>query len=168
MSRSTRTRRAVIAMALAIWSEACAVHRSIPPDGSIRPGSDVRVSSMTPLQITRQTDSLPPVPACCTTTVEGRFVRAAGDTIFLDRGSRVAVMSNLTRVPGQPEILAVVRTPGTEVTVRQTDGGRTTALIIGIAAVLIGLAALAASQMDYGLPESGGGPSFLGPAAIGP
>jgi hypothetical protein len=168
MSRSTRTRRAVIAMAMAIWSQACVALRPIPPDGSIRPGSNVRIHSTTPLEITRQTDSLPPVAACCATTVEGRFVRVAGDTIILDRGSHVAVMSNLTRIPGQPEILAVVRTPGTEVTVRQTDRGRTTALIIGIAAVLIGLAALAASQMDYGFPESGGGPSFLGPTAIGP
>jgi len=166
MSRSTRTRRAAIAMAL--WSQACVVHRPIPPDGSIRPGSDVRIRSTTPLEITRQTDSLLPVAACCTTTVEGRFVRVAGDTIILDRGSRVAVTSNLTRIPGHTEILAVVRTPGTEVTVRQTDRGRTTALIIGIAAVLIGLAALAASQMDYGLPESGGGPSFFGPATVGP
>ena len=96
--------------------------------------------------------------------MEGKFVRLAGDTIILDRGSRVVVMSNLNRISAQPAILAVVRTPGTEVTIRQTDRGRTTALIIGIAAVLIGLAALAASQIDYGFPDSGGGPSFLGPA----
>lgn len=164
MSRSTRTRRASIAMALAIWSQACAVHRPIPPDGSIRPGSSVRIRSATPLGITRQTDSLPTMTVCCTTTVEGKLVRIVGDTIILDRGSRVAVMSNLSRISGQPEILAVVRTPGTEVTVRQTDRGRTTALILGIAAILVGLAALAASQIDYGFPESGGGPSFLGPA----
>ena len=161
MSRSTRNRRAVIAMALAIWSEACAVQRVIPPDGSIRPGSDVRIRSATPLGITRQADSLPPVAVCCTTTVEGKFVRVAGDTIVLDRGSRVAVMSNLSRISGQPENLAVVRTPATEVTVRQIDRGRTTALLIGIAAVLVGLAALAAGQIDYGFPDSGGGPSFL-------
>lgn len=97
--------------------------------------------------------------------MEGKFVRIAGDTIILDRGSSVAVMSNLSRISGQPEMLAVVRTPGTEVTVRQTDRGRTTALILGIAAVLVGLAALAASQIAYGFPESGGGPSFLGPSA---
>ena len=167
MSRSSRTRRAAIAMVLAIWSEACAVHRPIPPDGSIRPGSNVRIRATTPLAITRQTDSLPPIAVCCTTTVEGKFVGVAGDTIILDRGSRVAVVSNLNRISGPPEILAVVRTPVTEVTVRQTDRGRTTALIIGIAAVLIGLAALAASQIDYGFPENGGGPSFLGPAAAG-
>jgi len=151
-------------MALAIWSQACAVHRPIPPDGSIRPGSSVRIRSATPLGITRQTDSLPTMTVCCTTTVEGKLVRIAGDTIILDRGSRVAVMSNLSRISGQPEILAVLRTPGTEVTVRQTDRGRTTALILGIAVVLVGLAALAASQIDYGFPESGGSPSFLGPA----
>lgn len=148
-------------MVLTAWSQACAVHRPIPPDGSIQPGSNVRIRSATPLGITRQTDSLPPVAVCCMTTVEGRLVRVVGDTIILDRGSGVAVMSNLSHVPGHPEMLAVVRTPGTEVTVRQTDRGRTTALIIGIAAVLVRLAALAASQIDYGFPDSGGGPSFL-------
>ena len=79
MSRSTRTRRASIAMALAIWSQACAVHRPIPPDGSIRPGSSVRIRSATPLGITRQTDSLPTMTVCCTTTVEGKLLRIAGD-----------------------------------------------------------------------------------------
>jgi hypothetical protein len=142
-------------MALAIWSQACAVNRTIA-DASIRPGTDVRIHAATPLGITRQTDSLQTMTVCCTTTVEGKFVRIAGDTIILDRGSGVAVMPNLTRISGQPEVLAVVRTPGTEVTVRETDRGRTTALILGIAAVLVGLAALAASQIDYGFPESGG------------
>ena len=100
--------------------------------------------------------------------LEGKFVRVAGDTIILERGSRVAVGPNLNRIPGQLEILSVVRTPGTEVTVRRIDRGRTTALIIGIAAVLIGLAALAAGQIDYGFPDSGGGPSFLAPSAAWP
>lgn len=164
MSCSTRTRRAAVAMALAIWSQACAVHRTIPPHGSIDPGTNVRIRSVGPLAILRLTDSLPSMAVCCTTMVEGKLVRVVGDTIIVDRGSRVTVTSNLSRIPGEPEILSVVRTPGTEVTVRQTDRGRTTALIIGIAAVLIGLAALAASQIDYGFPDTGGGPSFLTPS----
>jgi hypothetical protein len=92
------------------------------------------------------------------TSVQGRFVRVAGDTLVLERGSGVAVTSNLSRIRGQHEILTVVRTVGTEVTVRQIDSARTTALVLGITAAIIGLLALAASQIQYGLPS--GGSSF--------
>lgn len=165
---STRARRAAIALALAVWSEACSVHRPIPPDGSLRPGSDLRIRSAAPLQLTRQTDSLPPTTVCCAKTVEGRFVRFAGDTIVVERGSGVAVTSSMSRIPGYHEILTVVRTSTTDVTVRQIDRGRTTALVLGITAAVIGLLALAASQIDYGFPPSSGGPSFLGAEVVWP
>ena len=153
MSRSTRTRRATIA--LAIWSQACVVHRPMPADGSFQPGSELSIRSVVPLQLMRQTDTLPPISVCCETAVEGRFLRVVGDTLVLQRGSGVAVTSNLTRIPGHKEILTVVRTAGTEVTVRQIDRGRTTALVLGITAALIGLVALAASQIEYGFPSGG-------------
>ena len=153
MSRSSRTRRATIA--LAIWSQACVVHRPMPADGSLQPGSDLSIRSVVPLQLTRQTDTLPPISVCCETAVEGRFMRVAGDTLVLQRGSGVAVLSNMTRIPGQHEILTVVRTAGTEVTVRQIDRARTTALVLGITAAIIGLLALGASQIQYGLPSGG-------------
>jgi hypothetical protein len=159
MSRSTRARRAAIVL-LAIWSEACTVHRPIPIDGSLRRGSDLRVRSAAPLELTRQTDSLPPTIVQGATTVEGKFVRFAGDTIVLERGSGFAVTSNLTRIPGAHEILTVVRTPTTDVTVRRIDRGRTTALVLGLTAGVIGLLALAASQIDYGFPPNGGGTSY--------
>jgi hypothetical protein len=100
--------------------------------------------------------------------VEGKFVRFAGDTIVVERGSGVAVNSNLTRIPGAHEILSVVRTSTTDVTVRQIDRGRTTALVLGIAAGVIGLLALAASQIDYGFPPNGGGPSYLRAQVVWP
>lgn len=156
MSRSTRTRRATIA--LAIWSQACVVHRPMPADGSLHPGSELSIRSVVPLQLTRQTDTLPPKSVCCETVVEGRFVRVVADTLVLERGSGIAVTSNLSRIPGQHEILTVVRTAGTEVTVRQIDHARTTALVLGITAAIIGLLALGASQIQYGLPS--GGSSF--------
>jgi hypothetical protein len=99
--------------------------------------------------------------------VEGRFVRVAGDTIVLEHGSGFAVTSDLSRIPVQREILTVVRTSETEVTVRQVDSGRTTALVVGITAAVIGLLALAASQIQYELPN-GGGTFFLGVPAISP
>lgn len=154
MSRSIRTRRAAIA--LAIWSQACVVHRPIPADASFRDGTDLRIRSVAPLELTRQTDSLPAITVCCVTTVEGKFVRAAGDTIVLARGSGVAINSNLNRTQGYHEILTVVRTSGTDITVRQVDRTRTTLLLLGIAAALVGLAAYAASQIEYSWPNSGG------------
>ena len=58
-------------------------------------------------------------------------------------------------VRGPHEILTIVRTPGTEVTVRQVDRARTTALLLGITAAVIGLLAFAASQIEYSFPNSG-------------
>jgi hypothetical protein len=168
VSRSTRAWRAAIALALALWSEACVVHRPIPDYGSLRPGSDLRIRSAAPLELTRQTDSLPPTPVHGAKTVEGKFVRFAGDTIILERGSGFAVTSNLTRIPGAHEFLTVVRTPVTDVTVRQIDRGRTTALVLGITAGVIGLLALGASQIEYGFPPNGGGTSFLGARVVWP
>ena len=167
MSRSIRARRGVFAFVLSSWSQACVVHRPMPGDGSLRQGTDVRVRSLVPLDLKRQTDTLSPVPVCCTTVVAGRFVRANRDTIVLERGSGFAVTSDLSRIPVQREILTVVRTSETEVTVRQIDGARTTALLVGITAAVIGLLALAASQIQYGLP-SGGGTFFLGAPVIWP
>lgn len=114
----------------------------------------MRIRSVAPLALTRQRDALPAVTVCCTNSVEGRFVRVAGDTVVLERGGD-AVNSNLDRIRGQHETLAVVRTPETEVTLRQTDRARTTVLLLGITAAVIGLAALAASQIEYGFPPSG-------------
>jgi hypothetical protein len=167
MSRSIRARRGVIALALTIWSEACVVHRPIPGDESPRQGTDVRVRSLVPLDLKRQADTLSPIPVCCTTVVEGKLVRVAGDTIVLGRGSGFAVTSDMSRIPVQREILTVVRTSETEVTVRQIDGASTTALLVGITAAVVGLLALAASQIQYGLP-SGGGTFFLGVPALWP
>jgi hypothetical protein len=162
MPGSTRARRAALALALATWSEACAVHRPIPPDGSLRAGSDLRVRSAAPLELTRQTDSLPPTIVHGATNVEGKFIRSAGDTIVLERGSGFGVNSNLARIPGTHEILTVVRTSATDVTVRRIDRGRTIALVLGLTAGVIGLLALAASQINYGFPPDTGGTSFFG------
>jgi hypothetical protein len=139
-----------------MWSQACVVHRPLPADVSIRNGADLRIRSVAPLELTRQTDSLPATTVCCVTTVEGKFVRAAGDTIVLERGSGVAINSSLNRTQGYHEMLNVVRTTATEVTVRQVDRARTTLLIVGIAAALVGLAALAASQIEYSFPTGNG------------
>jgi len=129
----------------------------MPVDGSLRQGSELRIHSIAPLDLTVQTDSIPATTLaakCCVTELEGRFVRVAGDTIILERGNDT-VNSNLDRVRGPHEILTIVRTPGTEVTVRQVDRARTTALLLGITAGVIGLLAYAASQIEYSFPNSG-------------
>ena len=126
------------------------------------------IRSLVALEVTRQTDTLPAITVCCVTAVEGRFLRTAGDTLVLERGSGVAVMSDGSRIRGEHEVLTVVRTSGTEVTVRQIDRGRTTALLLGITAAVIGLLALGASQIEYGFPPSAGGTFFVGPAGTWP
>jgi hypothetical protein len=143
------------------------VHRPMSGDGSLQQGTDVRIRSLVALDLKRQADTLSPIPVCCTTVVEGRFVRAKGDTLVIEHGSGFAVTSDLSRIPVQREILTVVRTTETEVTVRQVDRARTTALVVSITAALIGLLALGASQIQYGLP-SGGSTFFLGAPAIWP
>ena len=168
ISRSTRVRRAAIALVLAIWSQACAVHR-VTNAGEVLPvNSDLRIRSVAPLQLTRQTDTLPPIAVCCVTTIEGRLVRVAGDTLVVERGSGVALNSQLNRVKGSHEVLTVVRTSETEVTVRQGDGVRTTLLVLGITAALIGLAALGASQIEYSFLNGGGTSFSINPLGIWP
>lgn len=95
-------------------------------------------------------------------------MRVAGDTLVVERGSGVALNSQLNRVKGSHEVLTVVRTPGTEVTVRQVDGVRTTLLVLGITAVLIGLAALGASQIEYSFLDGGGTSFSISPLGIWP
>jgi len=167
LSSSIRARRGVIALVLTIWSQACVVHRPMAGDAFLRQGTDVRIRSLVPLNLKRQTDTLSATPVCCTNVVEGRFVRVAGDTLVIEHGSGFAITSDLSRIPAQREILTVVRTPETEVTVRQIDRARTTALVIGITVAVIGLLALGASQIQYGLPSSGG-TYFLGASVILP
>jgi hypothetical protein len=156
ISRPVCTSRTALALAAAIWSQSCVVHRPTPGDVHLRQGTELRIHSAGPLTLTRQTDTLPATPVCCVTSVEGRFVRVSGDTLVVERGSGIAVTSGLSRIPTPREFLTVVRTPETEVTVRQIDRARTTALLLGITAAIIGLLALGASQIEYGLPSGGG------------
>ncbi|HEX6626677.1 MAG TPA: hypothetical protein VF105_01865 [Gemmatimonadaceae bacterium] len=168
MSRSSRRRRGAIALGLTTWSQACVAHRATNANEAFRVSSDVRIRSAAPLQLTRQTDTLPPIAVCCVTTVEGRLVRVAGDTLIVERGSGVALNSQLNRVKGSHEVLTVVRNSATEVAVREVDRTRTTLLVVGITAVLIGLAALAASQIEYSFPNGGGTSFSINPLGIWP
>ena len=163
MSRSTRMRRGAVAWVLMLWSQACVTSRPMSANASIPSDAEIHIRSSSPFELTRQTDSLPAVKVCCVTAVTGKLVRVAGDTVVIARGSGYAVMSDGTRVGGVDE-LTVVRTSETEVTVRRVDGTRTMLLLVGIAAVLFGLAALAASQMEFGFPDSGGGTFLRQPA----
>lgn len=75
-----------------------------------------------------------------------------GDTLVLERVSGIVNAPDpdgvLRRCPTL-EIVRFVRTSDTQMTVRQTDKTRTTFLLLGIAAALVGFAALGASQIEY-------------------
>ena len=55
MSGSTSARCAALAIVMAIWSDACVVHRPIPPDGSLPAGSNLSIRSAARLELTRHT-----------------------------------------------------------------------------------------------------------------
>jgi len=151
MSPSSRARLIVLVPLLAAPTQACIATRRVP-DLSISPGTRVRVVSGSPFALTRQMDTLAPATSCCVTSVDGRFVRAAGDTIVLERGSYSEILADGNRVPSRPEMVKVTVTPGMEVMTRETDHARTTALLVVVLLGVVGLAALGASQIEYELP----------------
>jgi hypothetical protein len=128
------------------------VRRPLPTDVSVPNGARVRARSTMPFDLNDPDASLGAMPLCRATTVEGRVRRVMGDTVVLERVSGVVNAPEADGVlRGCPtcDIVRFVRTSDTEMTVRETHKGRTTLLLVGIAAALIGFAALGASQIEY-------------------
>ena len=147
MTHLTHLHRAAAGLSLTASLQACVVHHPATVDQSLKPGTELRIRSTSPLKLTRQIDTAAS-PLCCLTSIEGSLVRVSADTVFFARRTEL-ILSNRTRIRTSPETLKAVITAGTEVTVRRVDPARTTILLVGIAAVIIGLAALAASQIQY-------------------
>jgi hypothetical protein len=101
------------------------------------------------------------------TSVEGQVGRVAGDTLVLT-GVRAIVPAvqpdgSRDRCPAQIAT-AIIHTAGSDVTVRQLDRARTTALVLGIAAVVVAFIAYGASQIETGFPDGGDCPFCFLPA----
>jgi len=82
-------------------------------------------------------------------------MRTVGDTLLLGSARDIAAAPELdgsTRRCPENQAVAIVLTPTIEITEQRTDRGRTTALIVGLVAALVGFAAYAASTMEFSLP----------------
>jgi hypothetical protein len=150
MSHSSHTGRAVVALGLAAWSQACTAYRIPPADRPLVNGEEVRVTAQTSFIVGPPSaeDAWSP---CMVTSVDGHVGRIAGDSILLVRVRDIEVVPRRDGSPGSCDHSAVsfVRSPATDLTVRQSDSGRTMLTLGAIAAAIVGLVALAASNMTY-------------------
>jgi hypothetical protein len=157
MYRSSRARRSSIA--LVVWAQACTVYRPAPANAPLPVGRSVRIRSAQPFVLGHAASAATLEPVCQVTAVGGDVVRVSGDTLLLARSR------DITAAPGSDGSrrcdvngrVALVLTPGMEVTQQRIHAGRTTALVLGIAAAALGFAAYAASNIDPGFPPSTGG-----------
>jgi hypothetical protein len=143
---------AAMTVGLAFWCQACVVSRPLPADVSVPQGERVSARSPIPFNLNDPDAGPSEAPLCRATAVEGRVRQVTGDTLILVRVSGIVTppdADGVLRRCQTPEKVRFVRTSNSEMTVRQTDKGRTTLLLLGIAAALVGFAALGASQIEY-------------------
>lgn len=153
MRRSTSPSRAVLALSLTIWSQACfTTYRPPPADASLMQGRWVRVRSNEPLPLKQATGAADAPTLCEVTSVEGQVKRAMGDTLVLEH-IKVALATESEGVVRQcttRDVVLLLVTPETEVTVQGIAGGRSTALYVVVVLALVALAGFAASSMTLG------------------
>jgi hypothetical protein len=159
MVRSNRTRRSTIALALTVWSQGCAVQRPVSNDVSPLQGARLRVRSTQPLLLNESDGQIVKTPFCRAIALEGTVRRVMGDTLILERVGSVynaPDSDGVRRGCLRRDVVAFVRTSDLTLTERRTDKGRTTLLLVAIAAGLIGIAAYGASQIEYDWPTGTG------------
>ena len=176
--RSTRahgTARAFGALLLSLWSIACTSYAPRRADQRLAPATRVRLAAATPFAVRPPAGAADSaagtLPVCQVTFLEGDLERTAGDTLVFRSVERVtaavppvsASEPAASRTAGEASRCGlrgpgavVVRTTEMALTQRGVSGTRTTLLLVGIAAVLVGLAGLAASGIETGFPSSGG------------
>jgi len=157
---ATRLRRdctAALALTSLAWGQACTSYQH-PGPGPLAPGSEARVLSATPFTVAADPADAAAGAGCRATFVQGRLGAAAGDTLTFQRLTRVGATDRRDRecaARGQPAV--VVRPDDAQLGVLRFSPGRTTALVLGVAAVAVGLLAYAASQIDYASNAGSGG-----------
>src|SRR4051812_33819900 len=159
MARSNRTGRSIVALVITGWSQACVVQRPVLSDLSPASGASVRVRSTQAFVLNELNGDLVAVPLCRANGVNGSVRNVAGDTVVLERAGSIVNAPDpdgVRRGCLKRDIVAFVRTPDMEVTERKTDKGKTTLLLVGIAAGLVALAAYGASQIQYDYPTGTG------------
>ena len=158
MNHSWRARCATVV--LTVWTQACTVYRPAPANVPLAIGRPVWIRSAEPFALGRSAVGFMSPTVCRATALRGYVMRAVGDTLLLGSAHDIAAAPELdgsTRRCPENQAVAIVLTPTMEITERRTDRGRTTVLVLGIVAALIGFAAYAASNIDPGFPSIGGG-----------
>ena len=141
-------RHSVLCITL-LLSQACYVHREPRDDLTRLQKKRVRIQSPTPLVIRQKTDTVWTVPRGTVTSIEGSLLSVAGDTLVFEDVDGIAKGPESSfRLQATARTL-VVRTPQTEVTVRELSRTRTTLLILIPPALYLGLAWYAFSQMSF-------------------
>ena len=152
MPAARRPRRrctAVLAVTSLAWGQACASYR--PPRAiPLSPGSSTRVQSAAgaAFPVLSVSSGVPGEPLCRATLVEGVVTAVSGDTLTFGKLTRLRsadpVHDGRCVARGQPAV--VVRQDGAQLAVERVDWGRTAIAVLVPAAVLVGLAAWAASM----------------------
>jgi class 3 adenylate cyclase len=135
------------------------VQHPVSSDSSLLRGARLRVRSAQSFLLSESDGNLVSAPLCRASAVDGTVRKIMGDTVVLERAGGIVSAPDsdgvrrgcLTR-----DILAFTRTADMEVTERKTDKGKTTLLLVGIAAGLVALAAYGASQIQYDYPTGSG------------
>jgi hypothetical protein len=159
MRRSNRTGRSIIALTITVWSQACVVQHPVSSDSALLRGTRLRVRSTQSFLLKESDGDLVSAPLCRASAVDGTVRKLIGDTVILERAGGIVNAPDsdgVRRGCVTRDILAFTRTPDMEVTERKTDKGKTTLLLVGIAAGLVALAAYAASQIQYDYPTGTG------------
>ena len=149
MRSFARARRVGALLALMAWTQACFASTMLPPNAAIPRGRQLSVRSTVPFPVVRSNDADRSDVLCYASAVQGRFLRAGGDTLVLDVGQLITTArepdGRFRDCPTRMH-LSVVRTTATEVRQETFDGGRTVGFMLVIGVVVVGLVAAAASQ----------------------
>ena len=164
MSRLIRRRghsatRAVAALGLSVWPLACTTYSAPRAGRPLSSANRIRVEAPVPIQVWAPAGSLTEVPLCRVARIEGKLERMAGDTLVFRVVDHVTTIPGASRSDKCPRLdsgVTVVRTDEMRVTQQRFSPGRTTVLVLTMLAVLVGLAAAGASQIDPGFPPSDG------------
>jgi hypothetical protein len=156
-ARPHRRLAAFVAASSLFFVEACHAYQRPPPGKGISFDSRVRLQSVEPFAVLPVVaDTGAAVRDCRATRVEGHVAKASPDSLTF-RGLVHVVPANSDAASCQWAKTSSVIVPiaGADVAVNRVSGKRTAILLLVITAAVVGFAAFAASQIDYGLGSGG-------------
>lgn len=165
MRRATNMPRGVLAILLTAWSQGCYAYQRPANAGALPYNAGVELRSTSPFAVRLAVERRAAEVVCHATLVRGAVRHMWGDTLLIDLSSApiAAVEPNgATRACPRGGVVLVERSSAAALTQATLEGTRTTLMLLGIAAVVVGFLAYAASQIEY----STGGCGLFGCAPI--